>query len=170
MKYFTTDAPRVVLLMHPFAGYDRGLLEGMARARIRTLVPQASRPMQPCEHRYRRSAAPSRRAQFDDRLAGASLISPGLFECFELPRAMAYCDALKRASGFAFVHACGHETIMLKNLIATGADCLELDPRRIRQPASEPCRAVPVCLECSIRRKSCGSERRMPCANTRHTY
>jgi uroporphyrinogen decarboxylase len=61
-------------------------------------------------------------------LAGASLISPGLFECFELPRAMAYCDALKRASGFAFVHACGHETIMLKNLIATGADCLELDP------------------------------------------
>ena len=30
-RHFTTDAPRVVLLMHPFAGYDRGLLEGMAR-------------------------------------------------------------------------------------------------------------------------------------------
>jgi len=26
-----TDMPRVVLLMHPFAGYDRGLLEGIAR-------------------------------------------------------------------------------------------------------------------------------------------
>lgn len=61
-------------------------------------------------------------------LAGASLISPGLFKRFELPRAKAYCEALQRAGGFAFVHACGHETIMLENLIATGADCLELDP------------------------------------------
>ena len=26
-----TETPRVVLLMHPFAGYDRGLLEGIAR-------------------------------------------------------------------------------------------------------------------------------------------
>jgi LacI family transcriptional regulator len=26
-----SDAPRVVLLMHPFAGYDRGLMEGIAR-------------------------------------------------------------------------------------------------------------------------------------------
>ena len=26
-----TSTPRVVLLMHPFAGYDRGLLEGIAR-------------------------------------------------------------------------------------------------------------------------------------------
>ena len=26
-----TATPRVVLLMHPFAGYDRGLLEGIAR-------------------------------------------------------------------------------------------------------------------------------------------
>ena len=25
------DTPRIVLLMHPFAGYDRGLLEGIAR-------------------------------------------------------------------------------------------------------------------------------------------
>src|SRR3989304_3006169 len=25
------EPPRVVLLMHPFAGYDRGLLEGIAR-------------------------------------------------------------------------------------------------------------------------------------------
>jgi LacI family transcriptional regulator len=31
LKYPTTDAPRVVLLLHPFAGYDRGLLEGIAR-------------------------------------------------------------------------------------------------------------------------------------------
>jgi uroporphyrinogen decarboxylase len=61
-------------------------------------------------------------------LAGASLISPRLFERFELPGAKAYCTALKRRGGFAFVHACGHELLMLEHLIATGADCLELDP------------------------------------------
>ncbi len=61
-------------------------------------------------------------------LAGASLISPALFKKFELPGARAYCAALQRVGGFAFVHACGHETIMLENLLATGADCLELDP------------------------------------------
>jgi uroporphyrinogen decarboxylase len=61
-------------------------------------------------------------------LAGASLISPRLFEQFELPGARAFCTALRQAGGFAFVHACGHETMMLENLLATGADCLELDP------------------------------------------
>jgi uroporphyrinogen decarboxylase len=61
-------------------------------------------------------------------LAGASLISPKLFQQFELPGARAYCTALKRKGGFAFVHACGHELLMLENLMATGADCLELDP------------------------------------------
>ena len=61
-------------------------------------------------------------------LVGASLISPALFNTFELPGARAYCSALRQAGGFAFVHACGHETMMLENLLATGADCLELDP------------------------------------------
>ena len=61
-------------------------------------------------------------------LAGTSLISPALFDAFELPGAQAFCAALQRAGGFAFVHACGDETLLLENLLATGADCLELDP------------------------------------------
>ena len=47
---------------------------------------------------------------------------------FELPGARAFCTALQRSGGFAFVHACGEETLLLENLLATGADCLELDP------------------------------------------
>jgi uroporphyrinogen decarboxylase len=62
-------------------------------------------------------------------LAGTSLISPSLFDIFELPGVRAFCAALKRSGGFAFVHACGDETILLENLLATGADCLELDPQ-----------------------------------------
>jgi uroporphyrinogen decarboxylase len=61
-------------------------------------------------------------------LAGISLISPVLFDAFELPGAKAFCTTLQRKGGFAFVHACGDETLLLKNLVATGADCLELDP------------------------------------------
>jgi uroporphyrinogen decarboxylase len=61
-------------------------------------------------------------------LAGTSLISPSLFDAFELPGAQAFCKALQRTGGFAFVHACGDETQLLENLLATGADCLELDP------------------------------------------
>jgi uroporphyrinogen decarboxylase len=62
-------------------------------------------------------------------LAGTSLISPALFDAFELPGARAFCAALRRTGGFAFVHACGDETLLLENLLATGADCLELDPQ-----------------------------------------
>ncbi len=61
-------------------------------------------------------------------LAGTSLISPALFDAFELAGAQAFCAVLKRSGGFAFVHACGDETHLLGNLLATGADCLELDP------------------------------------------
>ena len=61
-------------------------------------------------------------------LYGASLISPRLFDIFELPGTRAFCAALQASGGFAFVHACGDETLLLKNLVATGADCLELDP------------------------------------------
>ena len=61
-------------------------------------------------------------------LAGVSLISPAMFDAFELPGARAFCTAMRRDGGFAFVHACGDETLLLENLVATGADCLELDP------------------------------------------
>lgn len=62
-------------------------------------------------------------------LAGTSIISPALFDDFELPGARAFCAALRRRGGFAFVHACGDEGRLLENLLATGADCLELDPQ-----------------------------------------
>jgi uroporphyrinogen decarboxylase len=62
-------------------------------------------------------------------LAGTSIISPALFDAFELPGARAFCSALRRIGGFAFVHACGDEALLLENLLATGADCLELDPQ-----------------------------------------
>jgi uroporphyrinogen decarboxylase len=61
-------------------------------------------------------------------LAGTSLISPGVFDAFELPGAKRFCQAMQQAGGFAFVHACGHETMLLEHLLATGANCLELDP------------------------------------------
>ena len=62
-------------------------------------------------------------------LAGTSLISPAMFDDLELPRAAAFCAAMHQAGGRAWVHACGNETRLLQNLIRTGADCLELDPR-----------------------------------------
>jgi uroporphyrinogen decarboxylase len=61
-------------------------------------------------------------------LAGVSLISPAMFDAFELPGARTFCAAMRRCGGFGFVHACGDETLLLENLVATGADCLELDP------------------------------------------
>ena len=61
-------------------------------------------------------------------LAGTSVISPALFDKFESPRAAAFCRALKAEGCYPFVHACGDETLLLKSLIATGADALELDP------------------------------------------
>jgi uroporphyrinogen decarboxylase len=61
-------------------------------------------------------------------LAGLSLISPTLFDTFELPNTIRFCSALQKSGGFAFVHACGNETKLLESFLATGADCLELDP------------------------------------------
>jgi uroporphyrinogen decarboxylase len=61
-------------------------------------------------------------------LAGSSLISPALFDTYEAPRAAVFCRALKAQGCYGFVHACGNETHLLQNLIATGAAALELDP------------------------------------------
>jgi uroporphyrinogen decarboxylase len=61
-------------------------------------------------------------------LAGHSLISPGTFDELELPRARAFCQAMKRMNAQGWVHACGNETKMLGNLINTSAKCIELDP------------------------------------------
>ena len=61
-------------------------------------------------------------------LAGHSLISPATFAELELPRARAFCAAMKRCGATGWVHACGNETNMLPHLVATQAACLELDP------------------------------------------
>jgi uroporphyrinogen decarboxylase len=61
-------------------------------------------------------------------LAGTSVISPAFFDKYELPGAQEFCTALRGLGCHAFVHTCGNETHLLSNLIATGADCLELDP------------------------------------------
>ncbi|MFN8008261.1 MAG: uroporphyrinogen decarboxylase family protein [Terriglobia bacterium] len=59
---------------------------------------------------------------------GLSLISPRLFDEFERPRVKAFCDAMRTIGARSFIHSCGNETRLIENLIATGADCLELDP------------------------------------------
>lgn len=59
---------------------------------------------------------------------GTSLISPALYRELEFPGNKAFCDALRRSGCRAFVHVCGKEDHLLEDLVATGADCLELDP------------------------------------------
>ncbi|MCX6621031.1 MAG: hypothetical protein NTY38_08100 [Acidobacteria bacterium] len=60
---------------------------------------------------------------------GRSMISPKLFRDLELPRLQTFCQEMCRLGLRTFVHSCGNETALLESLIATGASCLELDPR-----------------------------------------
>jgi MtaA/CmuA family methyltransferase len=60
---------------------------------------------------------------------GSSLISPQMYDRFEFPGDKAFCDAQRRLGCKSFVHSCGDETALLENVVRTGADCLELDPR-----------------------------------------
>ena len=115
--------------------------------RLRSMVPQTLGVVQPSEHCDWGSTASRGAHSSTIGLAGASLISPHLFERFELPGAKADCAALKRNGGFAFVHACGHELVMLEHLIATGADCLELDPETHPVKCKQVVQAERVCLE-----------------------
>jgi uroporphyrinogen decarboxylase len=59
---------------------------------------------------------------------GSSLISPRMYDEFELPGDRNFCDALRAAGCRSFVHSCGNETRVLGHLMSCGADCLELDP------------------------------------------
>ena len=59
---------------------------------------------------------------------GSNLISPKMYDELELPGDTAFCDAMRSVGCRSFVHSCGDETHLLPRLIATGADCLELDP------------------------------------------
>ncbi len=60
---------------------------------------------------------------------GHSLISPRMYDELEFPGNKAFCDAMRKLNCRSFVHSCGDETKLLPNLVATGADCLELDPK-----------------------------------------
>jgi uroporphyrinogen decarboxylase len=60
---------------------------------------------------------------------GHSLISTRMYDELEYPGDKAFCDALRKVGCRSFVHSCGDETKLLPNLVATGADCLELDPK-----------------------------------------
>ena len=60
---------------------------------------------------------------------GHSLISTRMYDELEFPGDKAFCDAMREIGCISFVHSCGDETKLLPNLVATGADCLELDPR-----------------------------------------
>jgi uroporphyrinogen decarboxylase len=59
---------------------------------------------------------------------GSSLISPQMYDELELPGDRRFSDAMRAVGGRSFVHSCGNETGLLPHLVATGADCLELDP------------------------------------------
>ena len=60
---------------------------------------------------------------------GHSLISTKMYDELEFPGDKAFCDAMRKTSCRSFVHSCGDETKLVPNLVATGADCLELDPK-----------------------------------------
>jgi uroporphyrinogen decarboxylase len=60
---------------------------------------------------------------------GSNLISHAMYDDLEFPGDKAFCDAMRRVGCRSFVHSCGDETGLLANLVRTGADCLELDPR-----------------------------------------
>jgi len=60
---------------------------------------------------------------------GHSLISTKMYDELEFPGDKAFCDAMRSIGCRSFVHSCGDETKLVPNLVATGADCLELDPK-----------------------------------------
>ena len=59
---------------------------------------------------------------------GSSLISPQMYDELELPGNQRFCHAMRAVGCRSFVHSCGNETKLLTHLMASGADCLELDP------------------------------------------
>lgn len=60
--------------------------------------------------------------------AGLSMLSPGLFRRFELPCERRWTEGVQKAGGHAFVHICGDESPILRDMVNSGADSLELDP------------------------------------------
>ena len=62
-----------------------------------------------------------------DSPAGPDLISPGMYRRFALPSEKALVDAAGRLGLPYVLHICGNTSLILKDMISTGADGLELD-------------------------------------------
>ena len=60
--------------------------------------------------------------------AGLSMLSPGLYRRFELPHERRWSKGVHKVGGHAFVHICGDESPILRDMVSSGADSLELDP------------------------------------------
>ena len=59
---------------------------------------------------------------------GLSMISPAIFREYELPYQQMFVSHCHKNSFLAGVHICGHEDPILDDMVASGADWLELDP------------------------------------------
>jgi uroporphyrinogen decarboxylase len=60
--------------------------------------------------------------------AGTSLISPKMYRDWELPYEKKWIHAVQKPDFKTFLHICEDETLILHDMISSGADCLELDP------------------------------------------
>lgn len=70
---------------------------------------------------------------------GTSLVSPAVWTKYERIYQVKIAEACRRLGLRSFTHTCGNETRLLPSLVATGCECLELDPR---STATEVARAI----------------------------
>ena len=59
--------------------------------------------------------------------AAASLISPALYREFALPYEQRVCDAVHRAGGLVKLHICGNASLLLPDMVSSGADLFNVD-------------------------------------------
>ena len=62
-----------------------------------------------------------------DPSASPNLISPKLYKSFALPYARELVSFLKKRGGRLLYHICGDTTMILENMVETGADCISID-------------------------------------------
>ena len=60
---------------------------------------------------------------------GTSLISPSIWRQYERIYQAKYVQSCRRIGLHSFTHTCGDETRIVPDIVATGCDALELDPR-----------------------------------------
>jgi uroporphyrinogen decarboxylase len=61
--------------------------------------------------------------------AGIEVMSPALHRKYEHPQERRWVEAVKAAGIVPFLHICGNEAPILEDMILTGAEVLELDPK-----------------------------------------